>query len=230
MDMLSISNALLWIVVIVQLLLIFALMRQIGVLHERVFPAGALMTAAGPAINEAVPVQQVQSIAGTSVSVGGKTPDGKQTLVLFVSPTCPICKTLLPYVNSILAAEQQQTNILLASDADTEAEREQHRQFVRDYQLPTERYVLSRELGLAFSVDKLPFAALIDQDGILRAKGMVNSREHLESLFEAQARGVASVQEYLSVKRHNLNNHNLNNHNLNNHNLNNHNLDKQGAT
>ncbi len=47
-------------------------------------------------------------------------------------------------------------------------------------------------------VEKLPFAALIDKDGVLRAKGIVNSREHLESLFEAQAKGVASLQEYLS--------------------------------
>ena len=38
---------------------------------------------------------------------------------------------------------------------------------------------------------------LIDADGVLRAKGLVNTREHVESLFEAMARGVGSVQEYL---------------------------------
>jgi hypothetical protein len=38
---------------------------------------------------------------------------------------------------------------------------------------------------------------LIDEHGILRAKGLVNSREHLESLFEAKELGVASIQEYL---------------------------------
>jgi hypothetical protein len=47
-------------------------------------------------------------------------------------------------------------------------------------------------------VEKLPMAALIDSRGVLRAKGLVNSREHLESLFEAHARGVASLQEYLA--------------------------------
>ncbi len=41
---------------------------------------------------------------------------------------------------------------------------------------------------------------LIDHDGIIRAKGLVNSREHLESLFEAKERGVASVQEYVAGK------------------------------
>jgi len=29
----------------------------------------------------------------------------------------------------------------------------------------------------------------------VRARGLVNTREHLESLLEARARGVASVQE-----------------------------------
>jgi hypothetical protein len=30
---------------------------------------------------------------------------------------------------------------------------------------------------------------------------LVNSREHLESLFEAQTRGVASLQDYLLSQR-----------------------------
>ena len=47
----------------------------------------------------------------------------------------------------------------------------------------------------------LPFAALIDERGSVRAQGLVNTREHLESLFEARERGVASVQEFLARRR-----------------------------
>ena len=32
---------------------------------------------------------------------------------------------------------------------------------------------------------------------MIRAKGLINSREHLESLFNAKELGVGSVQEYL---------------------------------
>jgi methylamine dehydrogenase accessory protein MauD len=60
--------------------------------------------------------------------------------------------------------------------------------------------VVSTELGLAWQVSKLPYAALVDGDGLLRARGMVNTREHLESLFEARRLGVASVQEYLELE------------------------------
>ena len=38
---------------------------------------------------------------------------------------------------------------------------------------------------------------LIDAQGVIRAKGLVNTREHLESLFTADPLGVASIQDYL---------------------------------
>jgi len=199
MDAIMISQIALWIVVCILSLLVFALMRQIGVLNERVFPAGALMTTNGPAIGEAIPVGTYTSLANTVVTIGGT--QNQITLLLFVSPTCPVCKTLLPYVQSVAKAENTSTRIILASDAENDQEQEQHRQFVKQYHLSADRYLLSRPLGLAFRVEKLPFAVIIDEQGILRAKGMVNSREHMESLFEAQSRGIASLQEYLLSQR-----------------------------
>jgi methylamine dehydrogenase accessory protein MauD len=56
--------------------------------------------------------------------------------------------------------------------------------------------VVSAALGLSYQVSRLPFAALVDEAGVLRARGLVNSREHLESLFEARRLGVASLQDY----------------------------------
>lgn len=197
MEALIISNVVLWIVVILLALVVLALMRQIGVLHERVFPAGALMTPAGPKVGEPAPVTLAKSLAGNDVRIGGES--ASATLLLFISPTCPVCKTLLPIVRSVLQSESAQ--IVLASDADSDAERDQHLRFAREQSLPLDRYVLSRSLGLTFLVDKLPFAVLIDARGVLRAKGLVNSREHLESLFEAHARGVASLQDYLAGAR-----------------------------
>jgi len=35
-------------------------------------------------------------------------------------------------------------------------------------------------------------------DGTLQSKGLVNSREHLESLVEAMDSGVASLQDYVA--------------------------------
>jgi methylamine dehydrogenase accessory protein MauD len=70
---------------------------------------------------------------------------------------------------------------------------------VADHGLEEIPYVLSAELGMSFQVGRLPFAAIIDERGILRARGLINSREHLESLFEAKRLGVASLQEFLEA-------------------------------
>jgi methylamine dehydrogenase accessory protein MauD len=58
-------------------------------------------------------------------------------------------------------------------------------------------------LGIVFAVSKLPTAILIDEEGIVRSKGMVNTREHVESLFTAHEHGVASVQDYMARERRN---------------------------
>ena len=59
------------------------------------------------------------------------------------------------------------------------------------------RYVLSETLGVSYGVGKLPYAVLIGEDGHIASLGLVNSREHIESLFEAKERNVASVQQYM---------------------------------
>jgi methylamine dehydrogenase accessory protein MauD len=86
-----------------------------------------------------------------------------------------------------------ETRILFASDGP----RAEHEAFCKDKKIATSEYILSRELGLIYEVSKLPFAVLIDSSGTIRAKGLVNTREHVESLFEAERLGVASLQEYL---------------------------------
>lgn len=197
MTALLLSNLVLWVLVIALSLVVLALVRQIGVLHERISPVGALMLRQGLQVGESAPVTEVATLDGTRLSIGGARADGKSTLLLFVSPTCPICKALLPVLRSSRSAESDWLDIVLASDGDEP----EHRQFVLSNDLQAFPYVVSTALGLAFQVGRLPFAAVIDGRGFLRARGLVNSREHLESLFEAKRRGFASLQKYFEVQR-----------------------------
>lgn len=200
MDPLQVSHIALWIVVILLSVVVFALMRQIGVLHERVFPAGALMTAAGPKVGDTAPETTLQTFAGNPLTIGSAGKTGISTLLLFTSPSCPVCKTLIPVVKSVQQHESKSRplQVIFASDGEASDEKEAHRAFLDEHQLDPSGYVISKELGLSYLVEKLPFAVLLDADGIIRAKGIVNSREHLESLFEAYEKGVASLQEYLT--------------------------------
>jgi methylamine dehydrogenase accessory protein MauD len=192
MESLVISQVLLWGVVVVLCLAVWALVRQVGVLHERVAPAGALMGNELPAVGEHAPVYELRDWEDRPTRIGGIDADGAKTLLLFVSPTCPVCKELLPIARAV--ARDEGLRVVLASDGP----REEHEGFVRRYELAGASYVLSGELGRAYQIGRLPHALLLDAEGVVRARGLVNSREHFESLLEAEARGIASVQDFLA--------------------------------
>lgn len=193
-DALLVSNAILWCVVIALAVVVLALARQVGVLHERVAPAGALMPTTGPKVGERPEPGTFSDLDGNEVRVGGAAADGRATLVLWVSPTCPVCKALVPTAVSV--AQSERLRLVFASDGDG---LERHRSYVRDLRIGTHPYVVSQALGMNYAVSKLPFAVLIGADGVLRSKGLVNTREHLESLVESMRTGIRSLQEYAAA-------------------------------
>jgi len=194
-EALVVSNALLWIAVVVLAGVVLALVRQLGVLYERVAPAGALMTGRGPAVGEPAPAVAAELLGGGTRTVGGAA--GRAMLLFFLSPTCPVCKTLLPAVRSLARAEASWLDVVLASDGPAA----EHAAFVARERLDGFPYVLSTLLGTTYQVSKLPYAVLVDAAGVVRARGLVNSREHLESLLEAHERGVASIQAWARAER-----------------------------
>ena len=113
---LLISNITLWVLVVGLAVVVMALARQIGVLHERIAPAGALMVRSGPLVGEAAPIVPVTDMNGRSITLGAASENARSTLVFFLSPTCPVCKTLLPVLRSSGKAENDWLDIILASD------------------------------------------------------------------------------------------------------------------
>lgn len=187
------SQILLWIAVAVLGVLVAALARQVGVLHERIAPAGALTLHQKVNVGDTAPAMTLETLEGKEVVIGGKR-ERRGQLIFFLSPDCPVCKTLLPVVRSARGAERGWLDVVLASDGDPAA----HRRLVMAEGLAGFNYVLSEGLGRALGVSKLPYAVLIDEEGNIASLGLVNNREHLESLFEAKERRVASIQEYLA--------------------------------
>ncbi|GAB4173057.1 MAG: hypothetical protein OHK0026_00060 [Rhodocyclaceae bacterium] len=193
-EALVVSNIILWIVVLALLTVLIALARQVGILYERIAPMGALMMDTGPRVGEAAPVLELAELSGTRLVLGGAAQ--LSTLLFFLSPTCPVCKKLLPILLSIARSEAAWLRIVFASDG----EPAEHAVFRDRSGLDAFPYVLSTELGMSYRIGKLPYAVLIDEAGRVRAKGLVNSREQIESLFAAKELGVASVQEFIGQK------------------------------
>jgi methylamine dehydrogenase accessory protein MauD len=185
-----------WIAIAVLGVLVAALARQVGVLHERIAPAGALTLHQKVDVGDKGPEMTLPALDGGEVRIGGRR-EGRSQLLFFLSPDCPVCKTLLPVLKSAARAEHRWVDTVLASDGD-EAD---HRRLVMAHDLAGIPYVLSEALGRALGVSKLPYAVLLDERGRIASLGLINNREHLESLFEAKERGVASIQHFLSNKR-----------------------------
>jgi len=190
--MFLVSQLMLWVAVIVLAVAVLALARQVGVLHERIAPVGALALGRGPQTGESAPRLTVRTLAGGTVEIGGPLPEGPLRLLFFVSPTCPICKSLLPTVK--VFAQSERLELLLIGDGDED----QQRQMAQRHAIELERFANAPEVGRAFQVAKLPYAVLISAAGVIVAQGLVNSREHLESLVTAYELGLRSVQEYLA--------------------------------
>ena len=188
MNLLVFSNVLLWIIMLIQLGVCFALARQIGILFERVSPVGAMISDSGPELGDQVAPLELPNLNGPGLTLGQG--GGRAQLVFFLSTSCPICKALLPALKSIRADEGKWLDVVLASDGREAL----HRRLIEAEGLQAFPYVLSPELGMRFRVAKLPFAVLIDAQGRVRAKGLINSREQLESLFTASETGIPSYQ------------------------------------
>ncbi|ROO25317.1 methylamine utilization protein MauD [Salinisphaera orenii MK-B5] len=188
--------AVLALAVVVLCLGFVVLARQIGVLYERIAPMGALMNESGPKVGEASPQLTLDSLNGGRLTIGAERESA--TLLFFLSPTCPICKKLIPVLRSVRASEGDWLDVVLASDG----EEGRQRRFIDHVGLTDFDYVLSTELGLAYRVSRLPYAVLVDAHGTVRAKGLVNTREQIESLFNAHDLNVASIQRYLGEEAH----------------------------
>src|ERR1700675_4359649 len=117
-EALFISQVILWIAVLALSAVVLALVRQIGVLHERILPMGALTMDKGPKVGDQSPVFQLTDLKHCPLTFGAARTDGRSQLLMFVSPTCPVCKKLLPIAKSIAAAESRWLDLIFTSDGE----------------------------------------------------------------------------------------------------------------
>ena len=64
------ANITLWLVIVILGLLAYALSRQLGVLYDRVAPAGALMVNQQLAVGDPAPIVDAEKLAGTAFVPG----------------------------------------------------------------------------------------------------------------------------------------------------------------
>ncbi len=148
-----------WALLLVLCVVVVALARQVGTLHLRLGPRGALeIDTEGPALGEPLGGLSAQAAEGGTVLVGGP---GPRRLILFSSPTCIVCREVAPAV----AAAARAGDLVPQVVHDPEVER-------------------------ALDIPGTPFVVVLDDLGIVRAKGTVNNLEQLEGLVDTAGRRI----------------------------------------
>lgn len=189
----SISGALLWAIVLTQVALTLALARLVGRLSRRLPPGGARVIDPGPEIGETIDGWEAVDLFGKRVEY--RFPRERGLLLIYVSPHCSTCTALLPSAKSFMreVAEQVEGAWVMVLGTD-----ETQIAYARRYGLDVAPVFSEQRMPPGFRLEGAPFACWIDGQGIVRAKGMVNHREHLESLARAVETGHPSMDSYLT--------------------------------
>lgn len=164
----------LWILVIVLCILLLSVARQVGTLHLRLGPRGALeLDEEGPPLGEALPPAETSDRNGQPVTVGGP---GSPQILLFVSPGCPVCREVAPSLP--IVARVGSLSPYVISDAD-EAGAHEYASLGRGTP-----FIVGPDLARSYRVPGTPYAVILDGLGVVRAKGTVNNLEQMEGLVD----------------------------------------------
>jgi methylamine dehydrogenase accessory protein MauD len=182
------SNVGLWAIVVLEGLAILVLVRQMGMIYRRMPPVGARLDANGPRIGEQVTPMRVTNLLEEQFEIAG--PSDRRRLLVFVAPNCEDCQQLAPALRSVFRSDRGATDLTVISIG---GDPDENREFLRSAGLADLPFALSPRAGALYGASSTPYALLIEPDGRLAHKGVVNHLEHLESLLEYQAPALATT-------------------------------------
>lgn len=182
----AVSYVMLWALVVALCLVVVALARQIGTLHMRLGPRGALeMDDEGPELGSpAVSIPSVD-MKGEPAVVGAAS-----QLLMFVSPGCHVCEQVLPSIAAV--AEHGKLTPFVITDVD-----EEETTLVFKHKRVGAPVVAGIAIAQAYEVPGTPYVVITDETGAVAAKGTVNNLEQIEGLIDSARRRAAGGFEHI---------------------------------
>jgi len=175
------SYVVLWGLVLTLGVVVVALARQIGTLHLRLGPRGALeMDDEGPPLGEPLPSFDAEDVDGAPRDLASA---GEARLMLFVSPGCFVCRDVLPALPVVAAAGQLSPYVL----TDVDAFETKRAYGDKDLGAPL---ISARFIAQKLDVPGTPYVIVTDRLGVVRAKGTVNNLEQMEGLVDSATRRI----------------------------------------
>jgi methylamine dehydrogenase accessory protein MauD len=175
-NLLLISNVALWLVALVLGFLLLGALRALGLLQWQLAQLQATTPSRvgrnGLPVGKKAPAFSLPSINGRETALSDFA--GREVLLVFTQSGCSPCKAIVPELNRL--AERGTHQVLVINNASIDQTRTWAREAdARFPVLAQEKYAISKR----FEAYATPFAFLIDEQGIIRSKGIAGSNQHL---------------------------------------------------
>jgi methylamine dehydrogenase accessory protein MauD len=191
--LLLISSIALWLAGLFLAFLLLGALRSLGLLRWRLEQLEATtpkrLGRDGLKRGKKAPDFTLPTVTGPEVSLHDFA--GRRVLLVFTQAGCSPCQAIVPELNR-LASEMQ---VLVVNKSDAEAVRKWMVQAQARFPVVVQEGL---DLSKRYEVFATPFAFLIDEQGVIRSKGIVNNKQHigfvLSGAGEAEHNGQADAE------------------------------------
>lgn len=187
MMLLTIATTLQFLLLLGLALVVLSLARQVGILHERLSPAGMTRarTEIGP--GEAIVELDLAALSGAPVRL-----TGMPTALLFLSADCPICRSVLPAFGQSVSQGPFRAFWVADGMPGQDGQLPDYPAYAADRGLEPDRFLVSQTLGLTLGVRQIPALVLLDGEGRLISRDTVRGPRELESRLHDAASQLAT--------------------------------------
>ena len=194
-----VSYIVLWALVLVLLVLVILLYRQLGIMY----------------------LGSAEGVSRDGLNKGTKAPDfsledqygkthrlrdyqGRPVLLLFGSPHCSPCRVLLPQLHDWAKAHPDVTVLWLNS-----ASPEESLKFASDTgaTLPILAHPPDLELMDKYRVRVTPFLFMLDEQGVVRTKGLANTKAGIDLYYRELKTGKIEQEDIEQIEREHAHEH-----------------------
>ncbi len=176
------SYIVLWALVIFETVLLVLLLRAFGEIRQKGTPAptsdATYPDIGGLAVGQIAPPFLATNDEGEFVRL--EDFKGRRLALAFISPGCSACAGAIKVLNEMMQEEKDYTFVAIGGEND-----ELNKAYAVEHtaQMP----VLTPQSNFErdeYQTPMIPFVFLIDETGLIRARGAVNHRGHLQSLLK----------------------------------------------
>jgi methylamine dehydrogenase accessory protein MauD len=171
-----VSNVALWVVVVFETILLLLLLRVLGGLRQQ--GAFRALTWKELRVGEQGPPLEATSLDGKTVTLEDSR--GYFRILAFIAPGCTACNSTIKVLDEYNQAESNLTIVVVGSN-----DLNQNREYAEKHNVLIP--ILTPNPGFGpeqYHVQGFPSVFILDENRVIRAKGIVNERSHLQSLLQ----------------------------------------------